>query len=113
MSDSGSYVGRWERERRARKRAEELLEQKSRELFEANEKLRRMNLNLEHRVSERTSELKEVNAKLVKESAERVQAEVDRCVPGREPGEVAHDLDLGDRRHSAGVTHEAHDRTSG
>jgi len=44
MSDDSA---RWRRERTARKNAERLLEAKSRELFEANEGLRRLNLSLD------------------------------------------------------------------
>ena len=56
--------GRWERERKARKRAEQLLEEKSRDLFEAGEQLRKMNASLEDRVSLRTQQLVQVNLEL-------------------------------------------------
>jgi two-component system CheB/CheR fusion protein len=62
---------RWHRERTARKRAEELLEAKSRELYATNEKLRRLNETLEQRVDARTKELREVNDRLIRESQER------------------------------------------
>jgi len=45
------------REREARKQAESLLENKSRELFESNQKLVQLNANLEDLVSERTHQL--------------------------------------------------------
>lgn len=48
---------RFERERKARKEAEALLEAKSRELFEANQELRNLADNLESLVTERTAEL--------------------------------------------------------
>lgn len=46
------------RERAARKQAEQLLEEKSREVFEANERLSQLNENLDRKVQERTSELR-------------------------------------------------------
>jgi signal transduction histidine kinase/CheY-like chemotaxis protein len=46
-----------ERERAARKAAEGLLEEKSREVFQRNEELRQLNASLERRVEERTLEL--------------------------------------------------------
>ncbi len=67
--------GRWKRERKARKRAEELLEQKSRELFEASEELRRLNVSLEARVAERTAELTELNESLLRESRQKTEAQ--------------------------------------
>ncbi|MCC6873968.1 MAG: response regulator [Sandaracinaceae bacterium] len=58
MSDDASVLRRaLERERAARKAAEQLLEDKSRELFVANEELRRLASNLEDLVDERTAEL--------------------------------------------------------
>lgn len=50
---------RLEREIRARKEAEEILEAKSRELYEANRKLQDLNLSLEQEVVERTEDLLE------------------------------------------------------
>ncbi len=50
---------RHKRERSARQHAERLLEEKSRELFEANQKLQRTNEQLEMRVRERTKALEE------------------------------------------------------
>jgi signal transduction histidine kinase/AmiR/NasT family two-component response regulator len=49
---------RWRRERAAREQAERLLEQKSRELYDINERLRLANEHLERRVAERTAELR-------------------------------------------------------
>ena len=50
---------RHQRERSARRQAERFLEEKSRELFEANQELQRANEQLEMRVRERTSALEE------------------------------------------------------
>ena len=52
---------RLERERLARKQAEKLLEDKSRELFEANRELRKLADNLEELVETRTTELKQAH----------------------------------------------------
>ncbi len=54
-----SLERRLERERLARKQAEKLLEDKSRDVFEANRKLRELAENLEGLVETRTSELKQ------------------------------------------------------
>ncbi len=62
-----------ERERRARKDAEAILEVKSRELFEANRGLIRAHDELEKRVEQRTSEL--VEAKRLAEAASRAKSE--------------------------------------
>ena len=56
-SSDDATTRRWNRERTARKRAEELLEQKSLELFRVNEQLRSLNVELEERVRQRTVEL--------------------------------------------------------
>ena len=56
---------RVERERNARKQAERLLEEKSLELYEINQKLRAAKRDLEHRVLERTSELENANRDLI------------------------------------------------
>ena len=48
-----------ERERRARKEAEALLESKSRQLWDTNQKLRAMTEELERRVEERTQALRQ------------------------------------------------------
>jgi len=53
---------RLERERRARQEAESLLEQKSRELYEANNELKQLTTTLEQRVEQRTRELDEARA---------------------------------------------------
>ncbi len=66
---------RVERERAARKQAEAILERKSLELFEANQKLRESYDDLECRVEQRTAELAAANAKLQQEIAERQKAE--------------------------------------
>ncbi len=64
-----------ERERRARKAAEELLEEKSYQLYQANLALRKAASQLEERVEERTIELLTSNAKLQDEIAERMRVE--------------------------------------
>jgi hypothetical protein len=57
MTDSELLKKALERERKARRAAEELLEQKSLELYRANQELRVLNSNLEQMVEQRTSEL--------------------------------------------------------
>jgi hypothetical protein len=52
------YKRKLEREKAARLEAERLLEAKAIELFEANQKLRKMNLALEEEVSRKTKDLK-------------------------------------------------------
>jgi signal transduction histidine kinase len=59
MSEVELYQRRLQRERRARKEAEALLEQKSRELYKANQELRQLAGHLEELVEARTSELAE------------------------------------------------------
>ncbi|HEY8380342.1 MAG TPA: ATP-binding protein, partial [Nannocystis sp.] len=59
MSEVELLQRRLERERLARKQAEAVLEAKSRELFLANEELRRLNERLEDLVRERTAQLEE------------------------------------------------------
>jgi len=57
VSDDAVLQRQLQRERQARKAAEELLEAKSRELFEANRELRELNDRLEQLVRDRTREL--------------------------------------------------------
>ena len=57
--DAAYFERRIARERGARKQAEQLLEEKSRELYAANQELRALAQNLESLVEERTAELKE------------------------------------------------------
>ena len=52
-----AYKKAFERERQARKEAERITEQKSRELFELNSELKALNEDLELRIEKRTSEL--------------------------------------------------------
>lgn len=63
MQPTTDSTGFWERrlarERGARKQAEQLLEEKSRELYEANQALRKLAEGLERVVEQRTAELKE------------------------------------------------------
>ncbi len=63
------------RERLARKAAEELLEQKSYQLYQTNVELRALAANLEERVNERTTELVATNLKLQQEISERMSIE--------------------------------------
>ncbi|MFN3193145.1 MAG: ATP-binding protein [Aureliella sp.] len=64
MQPSTPLERKLERERRARKEAESLLEAKSLELFEANQRLKRVNESLEERVNTRTAELESLNGEL-------------------------------------------------
>ena len=64
MSDSDIYKNRYERERKARKEAEQLLEKKSLELYEANLSLALLNDQLEKQVADRTSKLKDAKDEL-------------------------------------------------
>ncbi|MCB0062946.1 MAG: response regulator [Caldilineaceae bacterium] len=63
------------RERQARKAAENLLEEKSYQLYQANLELRKLADQLEERVEERTIELLTANARLQNEIAERMRVE--------------------------------------
>lgn len=54
-----------QRERAARKRAESIIEEKSRELYMVNEELRSLNASLEDRIAERTAELERINSELI------------------------------------------------
>jgi len=69
MVDQDLIQRRFERERKARKQAEVLLEQKSRDLFEANQKLQALAESLEQKVEQRTAEL-EKERKLAVAAAE-------------------------------------------
>ena len=64
-----------ERERSARKAAEDLLEAKSYQLYQANVELRELTARLEAHVIERTAALLNTNAQLQKEIAERNRIE--------------------------------------
>lgn len=57
MTDESKWLRRLERERAARREAEHLLEQKSRELWQANEDLARSNDELESHIESRTHQL--------------------------------------------------------
>lgn len=57
MNELEMLKRRFERERRARKQAEAILEQKALQLYNTNEELRQLNESLEHTVNERTKEL--------------------------------------------------------
>jgi hypothetical protein len=62
-------LSRLERERQARKQAEQLLEEKSLEVYNSNTKLRALADNLETLVSQRTQELAEALAQAQKATA--------------------------------------------
>ncbi len=70
MSDYEMLERRLNRERNARKQAEELIEQKSRQLYSANEMLASLNEGLEERIKQATSDLLDSNALLTKRLAE-------------------------------------------
>lgn len=69
---------RFERERAARKAAEEVAETKTREIFLANQQLRQMTEHLEHLVALRTHELEITNQRLQQEIHERELAVAER-----------------------------------
>ncbi|MEM7800344.1 MAG: ATP-binding protein, partial [Chloroflexota bacterium] len=76
MSDlEAKFKRRLARERESRKQAEQLLEEKSLELFHANQNLQKAHDELEGRVKERTQELEQVNQTLEKEISERQHAQ--------------------------------------
>lgn len=57
MPDYDSLLKRYEREKSARLKAESILAEKSRELYDRSEELRKLTVNLEEKVVERTTEL--------------------------------------------------------
>lgn len=63
------------RERQARKAAEDLLEEKSYQLYQANLALRKLANELEERVNQRTTELLDTNTRLQAEITERIRVE--------------------------------------
>ena len=73
MNEVELLKGRLDREKRARKEAEALLEQKSLELYQANQELRQLAEHLEELVAERTAELAEVRDQALK--ANRAKSE--------------------------------------
>jgi C4-dicarboxylate-specific signal transduction histidine kinase len=75
MSDE-KWVKRLEREREARKAAEQLLEQKSAELYDVNQDLLALNDQLESLVDQKTRQLQQLNASL-EERVEAVVAELE------------------------------------
>ncbi|WP_461534653.1 ATP-binding protein [Spongorhabdus nitratireducens] len=62
--DSDSYKRRIEREKKARREAEQIAEEKTRELFYRNRELKELNDGLESQVQVRTAELEEANLSL-------------------------------------------------
>lgn len=64
MEDIELYKRALDRERKARKAAEQLLEEKAAKLFDVNLQLQQLNQNLEHTVEARTDELSRVNVRL-------------------------------------------------
>jgi hypothetical protein len=66
MNEVELLKGRLDREKRARKEAEALLEQKSLELYQANQELRQLAEHLEDLVAERTAELAEARDQALK-----------------------------------------------
>ncbi|MCB0157449.1 MAG: response regulator [Caldilineaceae bacterium] len=66
---------RAERERAARKEAERIAEEKTRDLYLANQRLTELTGNLEAAIAARTAELEEANQRLKAENAERLAAE--------------------------------------
>ena len=71
MNEIGILKKRIERERLARKQAEAILETKALELFHTNEKLKKLNENLEQTITQRTEELNK--AKLTAEQSQRAE----------------------------------------
>ncbi len=76
MTIEQKFKRRIEREKRARKEAEHLLEQKSLELYNANRELKTAHDELEARVQTRTVELRQSNQKLQEEIVEREKTEL-------------------------------------
>ena len=72
MADD-AYKKAFERERLARKEAERITEAKSRELFNLNSALKKLNAELEQRILDRTAELEE--ARLRAEANTRAKSE--------------------------------------
>jgi len=72
-NSSPDYLQRaYEREKRAKKAAEKVIEEKSRELYIANKELEKFNLSLEQKVIERTKQLNSARKK-AEESARAKQ----------------------------------------
>ena len=65
MDKAETWKLRWQRERAARKQAEEILEAKALELYKANQKLTQLNAGLEQQVIDRTKTLKANQKRLV------------------------------------------------
>ncbi len=67
MADLERLERRLKRERSARKQAEALIEQKSREIYHANQELERFNSELTERVSEATADIQSKNKQLARQ----------------------------------------------
>ncbi len=68
--DEVAYKRRIERERNARRQAEQIAEEKTRELFYRNRELKDLNDGLESQVTVRTAELEEANQRLTQKAQE-------------------------------------------
>ncbi len=75
MTEVELLTKRLQREKSARQQAEQLLERKSLELYQANQSLQKANEDLEQHVEARTAELSEANSQLVRDVAQRHRAE--------------------------------------
>ncbi len=73
LEQNSPWQRRFDRERRARKEAENLLEAKALELFEANQKLKDFNNSLEEKIEERTKELESLNEELEHRVEDEIQ----------------------------------------
>ena len=75
MDELEKYKRRAEREREARKQAERIAEEKTRELFIANQQMKQLTTNLEDMIAFRTGELEIANELLREEISERKKAD--------------------------------------
>ena len=80
MDELERYKRRFERERSARKQAETLAEEKTRELFLANQQMKQLTNNLEDMIAFRTGELEIANQNLRQEISEREKVDAARLI---------------------------------